>query len=270
MGQTPNRWRNSGWQVHRQGLRRGGAPLVAQTEGDPRGDRTRPPSAGAGGSGAGAGPRRRLPRGEPRGDGLHRHGAGLRHRCGALPAVVGAALDEIDRVDRLMSHYRRDSPLSRLNREAAIGPVAVEPELLDFLAAVPALEPRVGRGLRRHRRPAHEGVGLLPRGGPRARRGGAGPGARRRRLPARRAGQGRRDGPLRSPRRRARPRWHRQGLRGGSRRVAPAPAGHRLGPGQPRRQQRLRARCAAGETGVGDRDPGPDRPGEDGPHRAAA
>jgi thiamine biosynthesis lipoprotein len=58
--------------------------------------------------------------------------------CGAdaqaLPAIVGEALDEIDRVDRLMSHYRRDSPLSRLNREAADGPVAVEPELLDFLA----------------------------------------------------------------------------------------------------------------------------------------
>ena len=52
----------------------------------------------------------------------------------ALPAIVGATLDEIDRVDRLMSHYRRDSPLSRLNREAAMGPVAVEPELLDFLA----------------------------------------------------------------------------------------------------------------------------------------
>jgi FAD:protein FMN transferase len=52
----------------------------------------------------------------------------------ALPAIVGEALDEIDRIDRLMSHYRRDSPLSRLNRDAANGPVAVEPELLDFLA----------------------------------------------------------------------------------------------------------------------------------------
>jgi thiamine biosynthesis lipoprotein len=50
-----------------------------------------------------------------------------------LPGIVGAALDEIDRVDRLMSHYRRDSPLSRLNREAASGPVAVAPELLEFL-----------------------------------------------------------------------------------------------------------------------------------------
>jgi len=51
----------------------------------------------------------------------------------ALPAVVAAALDELDRVDRLLSHYRRDSPLSRLNRDASDGPVAVDPELLDVL-----------------------------------------------------------------------------------------------------------------------------------------
>jgi thiamine biosynthesis lipoprotein len=54
--------------------------------------------------------------------------------AGALPAVVAAALDELDRIDRLLSHYRRDSPLSRLNGEAASGPVAVEPELLDLLS----------------------------------------------------------------------------------------------------------------------------------------
>jgi thiamine biosynthesis lipoprotein len=54
--------------------------------------------------------------------------------AGALPPVVAAALDELDRIDRLLSHYRRDSPLSRLNREAAAGPVAVEPELLDLLS----------------------------------------------------------------------------------------------------------------------------------------
>jgi thiamine biosynthesis lipoprotein len=51
----------------------------------------------------------------------------------ALPALVTAALDELDRLDRLLSHYRRDSPLSRLNREAANGPAALEPELLDVL-----------------------------------------------------------------------------------------------------------------------------------------
>ncbi|MFN0085153.1 MAG: FAD:protein FMN transferase [Blastocatellia bacterium] len=52
----------------------------------------------------------------------------------ALPAIVGAAFDEIDRIDRLMSHYRPDSPLSRINLEAGRGPVAVEPELFDFIA----------------------------------------------------------------------------------------------------------------------------------------
>ena len=52
----------------------------------------------------------------------------------ALPAVLEAALDEVDRIDRLMSHYKPDSPLSRVNREAAAHPVAVEAELFDFIA----------------------------------------------------------------------------------------------------------------------------------------
>jgi thiamine biosynthesis lipoprotein len=52
----------------------------------------------------------------------------------ALPSVVAAALEELDRVDRLLSHYRPASPLSRLNREAAKGPVAVPAELLDVLS----------------------------------------------------------------------------------------------------------------------------------------
>jgi FAD:protein FMN transferase len=51
----------------------------------------------------------------------------------ALAAAVERALDEVDRIDRLMSHYRPESPLSRLNREAAQGAVAVEPELVAFL-----------------------------------------------------------------------------------------------------------------------------------------
>ena len=57
--------------------------------------------------------------------------------CGAeepaLRAAVADALDEVDRIDRLMSHYRSESPLSRVNREAARGPVATPPELFDFL-----------------------------------------------------------------------------------------------------------------------------------------
>jgi thiamine biosynthesis lipoprotein len=57
--------------------------------------------------------------------------------CGGDEAVrreaAAAALDEVDRLDRLMSHYRPGSLLSRVNREAASGPVAVPPELLDLL-----------------------------------------------------------------------------------------------------------------------------------------
>jgi thiamine biosynthesis lipoprotein len=47
---------------------------------------------------------------------------------------VEEAFDEVDRIDRLMSHYKASSPLSRLNREAGRHPVAVEPELFDFIA----------------------------------------------------------------------------------------------------------------------------------------
>jgi thiamine biosynthesis lipoprotein len=54
--------------------------------------------------------------------------------AGTLPRVVDDAFDEVDRIDRLMSHYKADSPLSRINREAARHPVAVEPELFDFIA----------------------------------------------------------------------------------------------------------------------------------------
>jgi thiamine biosynthesis lipoprotein len=51
-----------------------------------------------------------------------------------LPGTLESAFDEVDRIDRLMSHYKPESPLSRLNREAAAGPVPVEAELFDFLA----------------------------------------------------------------------------------------------------------------------------------------
>ena len=50
-----------------------------------------------------------------------------------LADAVAAGLDEVDRLDALLSHYRAETPLSRLNREAAQGPVAVEPELADLL-----------------------------------------------------------------------------------------------------------------------------------------
>ena len=34
----------------------------------------------------------------------------------ALPRILDDAFDEVDRIDRLMSHYKANSPLSRLNR----------------------------------------------------------------------------------------------------------------------------------------------------------
>ena len=42
-----------------------------------------------------------------------------------LPGIVDEAFDEVDRIDHLMSHYNANSPLSRVNREAAQHPVAV-------------------------------------------------------------------------------------------------------------------------------------------------
>lgn len=50
-----------------------------------------------------------------------------------LPQVIDDAFDEVDRIDRLMSHYRAESAVSRLNREAARRPIAVDPELFAFI-----------------------------------------------------------------------------------------------------------------------------------------
>lgn len=51
----------------------------------------------------------------------------------SLPTTLEAALDEVDRIDRLMSHYKADSPLSQLNRSASDGPVALDAELFAFV-----------------------------------------------------------------------------------------------------------------------------------------
>jgi FAD:protein FMN transferase len=50
-----------------------------------------------------------------------------------LPLIVDAGLDEVDRIDNLMSNYKPDSALTRINKEASAGPVLVEPELFDFI-----------------------------------------------------------------------------------------------------------------------------------------
>jgi FAD:protein FMN transferase len=51
-----------------------------------------------------------------------------------IKQIVREALDEVDRIDRLMSHYKKDSPLSEINRSASKRPVRVEPELFDFIS----------------------------------------------------------------------------------------------------------------------------------------
>ncbi len=56
------------------------------------------------------------------------------HDLEPLREAAAAALDEVDRIDRLMSHYKTDSELSRVNREAAERPIEIDPELYDFIA----------------------------------------------------------------------------------------------------------------------------------------
>ena len=62
------------------------------------------------------------------------HHRRLRRGFQQAPSTLEDAFDEVDRIDRLMSHYKPESPLSRLNRDAAASPVPVEPELFDFIA----------------------------------------------------------------------------------------------------------------------------------------
>jgi thiamine biosynthesis lipoprotein len=56
----------------------------------------------------------------------------------ALPRIANEALDEVDRIDRLMSNYKPDSALSRINAGAARHPVRVDRELFEFLVMATA------------------------------------------------------------------------------------------------------------------------------------
>ena len=48
-------------------------------------------------------------------------------------AAIEAVMEEMHRVDALMSHYRPDSELSQINARAAQEPVQVDPELFDLI-----------------------------------------------------------------------------------------------------------------------------------------
>jgi FAD:protein FMN transferase len=48
-------------------------------------------------------------------------------------AAFDAAFEEVDRVDNLLSNYKPESELSRINREAAAHPVTTDPETFAFL-----------------------------------------------------------------------------------------------------------------------------------------
>jgi FAD:protein FMN transferase len=48
-------------------------------------------------------------------------------------AAIAAVMEEMRRIDALMSHYKPDSQLSRINQRAAYEPVQVDPELFDLL-----------------------------------------------------------------------------------------------------------------------------------------
>ncbi len=49
-------------------------------------------------------------------------------------AISDEVFDEIDRVEQLLSNYRDSSELSRIDREAAAGPVTTDPEMMSFLS----------------------------------------------------------------------------------------------------------------------------------------
>jgi thiamine biosynthesis lipoprotein len=53
---------------------------------------------------------------------------------GVVSTATERALDEVDRLDRLMSHFRPDSPLSQLNQQPPGTPAVVDSELFDLIA----------------------------------------------------------------------------------------------------------------------------------------
>ncbi len=54
-------------------------------------------------------------------------------RAARAAEVSSEVFEEIDRIEQLLSNYRDSSELSRINRNAAAGPVTTDAEMMDFL-----------------------------------------------------------------------------------------------------------------------------------------
>jgi thiamine biosynthesis lipoprotein len=50
------------------------------------------------------------------------------------PDLISQALDEVERIDKLLSHYKPDSQVSKINLGGSQGPVVVDQELFDLIA----------------------------------------------------------------------------------------------------------------------------------------
>jgi FAD:protein FMN transferase len=51
-----------------------------------------------------------------------------------IPELIGQALDEVERIDKLISHYKPESQISKINLEGSKGPVVIDQELYDLIA----------------------------------------------------------------------------------------------------------------------------------------
>jgi thiamine biosynthesis lipoprotein len=68
----------------------------------------------------------------------------LEERDTASVEAAGRALDEADRIESLLTVFRETSELSRINREAAEGPVAADPEVFGLLQVCATLHAATG------------------------------------------------------------------------------------------------------------------------------
>ena len=59
-------------------------------------------------------------------------------------SCAAAVFQEIDRIEALLSYYRPDSELTRINREAASGDVTTDPETFRFLETALRWSARTG------------------------------------------------------------------------------------------------------------------------------